>query len=407
MIFPPIELNPDVPASALTKDRSVIPSQVRERYNRLTDYLSLYNGDMGPLLLYNRELREIYNRLTVVNYFGHLSDYYAKALMAVPPNWDEELGALLRPALHSVIVDVFRYGSGILLPRVENSRPVFERVDPRYYYRLVDGSQVVTTMLPSKRYRLQRFFTDRVSIWEGRLDDTDTMETMRHQATIAIPRGEDMLTICAMPPSDGDFSRSIFAKMAPLVLEIINRITRNAHILDVHSRPQVVAWLSGDEYNFRTREEDKKALEEERRRRWFGRRLFDNIVLSIAKYAKVEYLTWDGNLEASHKQISEIEQKLFFIADVPPVLQANLSNNPLPSGVALKRAYHQTYFFTLQLQGYLLDCVQQAVRNMNRIGGTAFAIPSSWENPFDHLANEEVDPNEGRGVMEVDDVNLL
>ena len=112
----PVNFEVRVPATAFTTGSPIIPEAVAGRVARLADYDRLFNGAFDSFL----EARDLVVR---VNHFRKSAVWLADELMATPPELDVKEGdhlttprfrESLLEALHNVLVDYNRFGTGML-----------------------------------------------------------------------------------------------------------------------------------------------------------------------------------------------------------------------------------------------------------------------------------------------------
>ena len=112
----PVNFEVRVPAEAFTTGNPVIPEAAAMRVARLADYDRLFNGAFDTFL----EARDLVVR---VNTFRKAAVWLADELMATPPELDVAEGEHLTTprfreslleALHNVLVDYNRFGTGML-----------------------------------------------------------------------------------------------------------------------------------------------------------------------------------------------------------------------------------------------------------------------------------------------------
>ena len=415
MIFRPINLNPDIPLSAFTRGKPIVPSEATVRVQRLGDYQSLYDGDFTPITSTDNLLNEVQpgmsQKIITINWFRRISDFFAELMMAYPPEVHEDIEEEFWNALHSAIIDQTRFGTAIMHAYVQDSVPKIERVDPRQYYRLVDGSQVALSRLygdaQAVYYRMQRYYPDRVEQYTLNTTLSATINSIRSEGGGVLPAGVDqLLSVAPQRPAEGDFGRGIYVDMAPLVLELIRRITYNSDILDIHSNPLLIGWRKGGNLSYGMEREEAKTLREQITRVWRNWRKQSVLPLDSDQYDKVEYLTWDGALNGSFAQIQEIEQQLYTTTKAPAALQASMNSGVVPSGAALKRLFITTYAYVHSVQRALTPMLRRVLSNLAILSGRPeFAEPFVWPNPFDVIASDDAQGGE-QGVSNDQDLLL-
>ena len=110
--------------------------------------------------------------------------------------------------------------------------------------------------------------------------------------------------------------------------------------------------------------------------------LRDDVLAVTATNQRVEYLTWDANLEASAAQIDRIKGEINALTGIPSILEGDQN---IPSGVALKRMLIPLYAATRSLQAGLTLRAQLAIRALQTLQGQSPTATVFWAHPLEIL----------------------
>jgi len=218
----------------------------------------------------------------------------------------------------------------------------------------------------------------------GSISDLSTPELIGRSIVTRAPRS---------PVTPEGWGTSMLDDLIPLAASYAARMSSMSRILDSHEHPMVAWWANEADLNLlapvdtppsrRSMEVAAGAVS------WRDHDI--NIVPSAVQ--RIEYLTWDGELQASSAYLDRLDTLMRFASNVPAILE---SAGGVPSGVALRRLLLSLYGSLKAIQYRLRDALDEALVEL--------AFPDSeviWENILDTLdAEEEADHTETPAPMD-------
>ena len=383
-------------------NRSLDPLGAKARRDRLWAYEKLYRGDYSPLGMDASE------HMVSGSEFARVADTFTRLLMAYPPSFeglaDEFDVDELLTALNHVVLDIVRYGTGLLysFPSAGEGLPGgVLRLDPLWWFPSAPraGAYVmVDPVLPedgstptSASVGIQTFTP--LPVGDGTIEerlfgtspDTYTFSALRAsdgempQTTIA---HEDYpVQTCALPPVVDGWGMSTFEGMVRLVAELSRRMSTTSAILTRHASPHLQAVRddrAGEYVHVRDAEgraemEITTAMLDEQTRQ--------SVILPPNGITRMEYLTWDGNLEGSFRQRESILDEIAAVTALPTALYGIIRGGQVPSGASLRRQYAMTHTTIEALQTMLIPKIQKAIA----LAGGGDEVVITWLNPLDQL----------------------
>lgn len=387
----------------------ITPPVASSRVNRLRAYESMYRGDYTPLGLPNGE------GSVHASEFSQVADAYAALMLAFPPQFDPPLPddfdmAELVTVLIGVIVDMTRYGFGLLYaePQRGNQRGRLRRLDPIYWHPDYDSDDqpraAYAQVRPVLRIDGQTAINTEAAItvfWGGSelyVYAQGTSEfSMSRTGEVEAPVMRDAfpVQVCAVPPLlDGYWGTSLYDGMVPMVAELTRRASGASTILRGHEAPHIVPKRDANAGAPFPYTEDGKADIEV-----LAADLDDQTASNKQKfiipppgYDALEYLTWDGRLEASFRQREMAEDRLASITGLPSALFGVLRGGGIPSGTALRATFAGAYARMEMLKSILVPRLTAA---LELAGAGKHVI--EWPNALDELSTVRV-------AMEEDDI---
>ena len=366
----------------------------KERVLEFDKFYRLLNGDTYDLKL------KVEDQNVFSNYFESTAVITADLLMAFPPvieGASEDVD--VNDALHDLVINLVTFGTGVLYPNEMG----IDSIDPRMWfpYPRGMGDAIVGTHVDVSDDGIVEPTTTTTVLKLG-VDDSEMLvfKSVGDRLTDLIAQsdldstGERQVVSVARRPATitGEWGRSVFADMIDAVTEVTKRYSNISSILSDHSNPIMVAKRKEgvappvNDYDTSRSGADKLTLE---RAALKGFREQPFAVLSGA-YEGVEYLTWDGKLDAAFAQIDHVEDLLFSITGVPAALHGVLRGKYPPSGIALKRLYANSYVMLETLQHQILNKLRKALA----LAGIEYT-DIIWKNPLDILDKIEVDQQAG------------
>ena len=255
--------------------------------------------------------------------------------------------------VYSGVIDLSRYGNSLLLLGKENAsaRPVVKIVPPRPWFPVVNPISIDEVQYhvlahdwlydeTRNEYRLtvEIHKVEAPGECEKHLYQLDGPPGGWRIGKEVLSKGganadklETGLTSCPVfvlsnvQTSDRVFGLDDYDSIDSLVSELIIRVAQVSRVLDKHADPNMTGPASALE---RDQVTDQWRL---RLSNYFPRENKDD--------PSLEYVTWDGSLDAAFKQIEVLTNQLYSISEMGAALFGDMSNKAgaVPSGSALRR----------------------------------------------------------------------
>ena len=366
---------------------SFVPDDAAARVQRFDLYRELFHGDFG-------RINADEDRLVQFNYFRRAAVFLADLLTSFPPvvegvdGLDGAFADQLNDAIHRVVVDRVRFGTGCLRAAARDGVPEVHAVDPAFWYPIrgyagdvlaypvegeVEGDYQLVYLLPGGG-RAERWSNSGGALGE-----------LRERVDFDMP-GERTLISCPRRPRVGEWGTPLYDDMVPLVAELNRRVAGTSRTLTRHASPLLEAKRARGQPGPYPDEDDVEAeirLKTERVHLTDQRE--SGVVFLGGDYDEVRYLVWDAQLQAAFAHCENVLEGLFAVTQVPGPLYG-MWRGGSNSGMALKRAFTPTYVYLRSEQAYLLPRLERVIRlAVEMAGGDGSAISVSWDNPFDAL----------------------
>ena len=358
------------------------PRRFVDRDSRLGLFADLYRGDLTSLVDTETE-----NVRLAVNYFGRLSVVQSEILMMSVPEAPLDIGDIAGQAL----VDMSRYGTAWLWAGELAELPFVANVDARDVYPLDEGGWVLVSLFASADAPDSR--PNRSEVWTIAADGQMSREEYNWQGargagTLGSLVGEEAVdgtaTLIPAPraPHVGlSWGTSQYPDLIAPVLEIAKRFSSNSRTLDEHADPLLAVYMASGAVNTRFNPDPPVSQTKDERQERIYTRLRDfrrNPVVNIPNAdVKMEYVTWDADLEASFSQIEEARLAIQYITGLVQLLERSQGGL---SGVALRRLMLPLYAGTKAMQNELKQRLDDAL---------SFALDEDveieWPHVFDTL----------------------
>ena len=376
------------------------PFEAFESRNKQLDTLTrLYDGDLKEFV------KE--QPIIVINEFQKVSKRMAELMMAEEPQFSQEVTTEMMDqiynATYDVVINMMTYGLG-LMTTVEDK---IDSQNPSLWYPGKDDVDVIVNFEDYTREGPQTIIID---VYDG-----ETVERRRHEYRGQMNNGQiraekdsenigrGMIAQMYRLPIGDAWGTSIIPNLLPLVLGKAGCYSRNDKILDKHSRPVLVVTktamdlmqsaqnmfesFSGDESDADVREKLAEQFQEE---------VDENgVFYKTEADQKLEYVTWDGQLEASFRQIEELGRE---INDFTGYTGDLTSGKGIPSGVALRRLLLPLYVATQALQNEITKSLIEIV---------SFTLGTDVEVDWPHPLVVLDDPGGGQGRTPTDNNEQL
>ena len=371
-----------VPGEYWQEGRTKVPQAVRPRVDRMELYFRLFNGEFAPLRLKEKEMQ------VRINYFERVATFIPDLLMAFPPTINGLPDGfdvnVLQDAIYDVIVNMVRFGTGVFYANDEN----LQSIDPRLWFPWEDGDTIITSthlvndegMFGKTRNTVMRFGEGFDDMLTFEANDNVNLGELTDEEEIATTVQRPIVP-CPLRPATGEWGKSMYNVMVPMVIELTKRYSSSSNILDEHSDPTLVA-IHGEEKIPRVRGRDtlEAGVNRQDIERYNILSELKSKFFETSKSVKdVKYLTWDGKLESNFKQIAEVEDTLYASIHLPASFQGVLRGGGIPSGQTLKRMFVSTYTMIENLQHALGPNIQKALKVLGH------EVTIEWLNPIDRV----------------------
>ena len=214
---------------------------------------------------------------------------------------------------------------------------------------------------------------------------------IKQESTNTVNTGLDDFAVIQVPnliTSDRVTGLDDYTDIDSLVSELEVRISQIARILDKHAAPSVQGPAAAIEKDPRTGEWKLKMGS------YFPRRSNDD--------PKVEYLTWDAELDANFKIIDKIINLLYTISEMGSAIFGDMEGHKagnVPSGTALRRLMISPLAKAARIRKRLDPALKKAIKLCSQLGGEGVVnlkdaeINISWQDglPADPLESAQIE----------------
>ena len=366
------------------------------RDDRLRKLRKLFDGD-------HREYFDATAEMEVAaNWFRRTALFWADLMLAYPPEvigLEDSVWEAVRPslldALYEAVVDMVRYGVGLLRGRAEvEGGPVVDSVDPRSWYPLPGytgdvvlspmGEEIDVLLLEPDSIVRRRYVLEGES-GLGSLIESEVSAPVGERTVVALPRR----------PAAGEWGQSMYPDMLPAAVEITRRLSLNSKTLNEHSDPLLVLRRDPRAVPMDIFTPDSPA---DAAMRFSVETFYLNgwrrgaVGVLPEEYIDATYVTWDAQMQPAFRQIEEVENVMFAATAMPAALHGVLRGGAVNSGQALRRVFAPTYVHLRTLQESLKPRVAQACRVAALAAGHSVAekLEVEWDNPLDRLDEQRI-----------------
>jgi len=224
--------------------------------------------------------------------------------------------------LYEVAIDVSRFGDGLVYVYIDNEEgATFCPQNPQLWIPIVDkfnAKKIVNHVLCWKykdgensylkaQIHYKGYFEERLYL----LSNSQTVGTVIHSLieSDVVKTGIDDFAVIHtsnLTTSDKITGFDDYSDINDIIIEIMVRIAQISRILDKHSSPSVSGPMS--------------ALEKDPASGMWSLKMGNYFPKDSADDAEVKYITWDGQLEASFKQIETLTNQLYLLSEMGTVL---------------------------------------------------------------------------------------
>lgn len=370
--------------------RTIVPNTARDRFTRLSLYRDLFDGNVWSLGLTDVE------SVVFVNYFARFSMLLHHLLMAYPPDYDGLNEDVLTPGdinavLSDIIIDLSRYGTA--LAWVQPGK--VKCADPRYFFpSAVENDYTWISVDPMESVNGEDEMGTTADVWwqHGEMGYTHLPLQSVDGEHLGAPWMEPMnypgraLFPFTLPPVRGGFGNSIYEAMIPIVAELTRRQSRISNILDENASPILGVKMQepgmanmpgpvGDDQSPRERMRQIEVEDATGRVR--------SLFVTPRWAASMEYLTWDGSLDAAYTQLQNMLTMMAGTTSMPESLYALMEGGGQPSGASLKRQHVSAYLLLEAYEKAIIPILTEVIAEAG-----AGEVEITWANPLDEIEGE-------------------
>lgn len=339
-----------------------------------------------------------YDVNTVINYQQLLSKKTADFVCGEPPvietdqDTDKVNKLLERQAfdtrLYEAIIDVSRYGNAVL--KIVNKS--LTAVSPKYWFPIVDYTDLKTIKqhviayptTPDDKGRMTELYVEIHDI--GRVEQrTYAFDSSRNEIGKLITEPKVELTglpdfavqvLTNITHSGSVFGLDDYVIINSIVSKLMWRLHCIDDVLDKHSEPS----MSGPE----------SALSYDDKFGWY---------LDLGNYFKrhsndepdLKYITWDGNLESSFKEIEMLLNQLYTLTEMGQAFMEGGGGGSASSGTALKLRMVSPRIKASRIKTINAATVKQTIMLLAQVNGIALNYDTLTITWNDGLPNDEVE----------------
>ena len=383
-----------------------MPARFNDRQRRLGLYRNVFDGDIvgvGGFLADAAEglIEDRSYARVLVNSFRQACLFKADLLTSTEIVQTPEVvpAQQLQNVASRAVVLQERDGGAIVNAGVNEAGPFLRVIDPSCWFPRADGGTVVAVPYTSDEAPTSLPDRLRMHVVEP---DGRTMEFLFDYTSLysrgslisrrALPDRNWFVKIVRAPEVPG-WGTSLFDDLAPVLVEYAVRMTSYSKILNAHESPMLNLFVSDEDmpdFGGSTpveAERWREGADDDARGRAAQaaaelRRM--DVSVGLDSSAKLQYLTWDGQLAASNAYLERLEQQVSKVSGIPLTL---MQGQEVASGVALRRLFLPLYASTLAVLNdtrYALETALSAI-----VGGSAVKL--EWPHPFDFQDLEEED----------------
>lgn len=296
-----------------------------------------------------------------------------------------------------VCYDVSRYGDGLFYIREEEDKAIIDLTQPPIWYPVVHEDNVkkikyhvLAWRINKERVKVQiheqgKYTSRMLKVSKGGVILGEVNEYEEEVAT-------DLDDYSIIPVSNVTTSDTIhgiddYSDLDSIISDLMVRIGQVDRILDKHASPT----MSGP----------SSALVQDVRTGKWSLKTGNYIPRDNKDSPKVEYITWQGQLEANFKQIERLLNMLYTISEMGSSLFGDLTNNAgqIPSGSALRRLLISPLAKVSRIKNKFNHSLKKAIALCSQLGGDGIVeveyddISINWQ---DGLPS---DPKENAAIM--------
>lgn len=340
------------------------------------DHVSVYAEDLKRIERVIGNFDQVISYPVVINYqklisvktadlllgeypeIGSEEEAKAKAIKAIVANSN------LRKTTYDAAIDISRYGDGLLKVCKIGDVGVIDLTQPRFWFPVVSPDnvrQIVNHVLAwPVGERLKVNIHSKGSYEEREYQFSNGYIGKVISVGKIVKTGLDDFAIVQISntgSSDSCFGMDDYTDIDSIVADIMVRVGQIDRILDKHASPSVSGPLTALEHDAKTGEWRFKAGN------YFPREGRDD--------PDVNYITWDGQLDANFKQIERLVNLLYTISEMGSTVFGDMtsSNGTVPSGSALKRLMISPLAKVQRIRMNFDPALREAIALCSQLGG--------------------------------------
>ena len=385
------------------------------------DHAEVYREDFKRIERVIGNFNEVVSYPVIINFQKLMSLKIADLLLGDPPQIaagdpdtieqetikNIKINSNLDNIAYETAIDVSRYGDGLFYIREKDGKGIIDITQPNYWYPVVNPENVkeilyhviaweYETEENGKKKKFIKAFIHDKGVYEKRLLQVSTSEygntikpTIQGIVESKIfDTGLNDFAIVQVPnviTSDRVTGMDDYSDIDSIVSELLVRVGQISRILDKHASPSMSGPQSSLEQDPATGEWRVKAGN------FFSRNSKDD--------PEVEYITWDGHLEANFKAIERLVNFLYTISEMGAALFGDLSNQTgqVPSGSALRRLMISPLAKVNRVRMRFDHALKHAIKLCSQLGGegitdlTKAEISITWQDGLPNDPVEEAD----------------
>lgn len=285
---------------------------------------------------------------------------------------------------YSSVIDLSRYGDSVLnIYMNEEGKGIIDITQPSFYFKVVDPQNIrkVQCHVLCHKYKklkpktiLNTLFNDEsqyddflytevhtkgyVQKTTYKLNKTGYIESIEESSKQEATGLDDfaIIPIHNLLTSDRVYGIDDYNDIDSIISEIEVRLSQIAKILDKHAEPSMQGPETALTYNKDTRKYELRAGN------YFPR--------MDEKDAKVEYITWNAQLDASFKQIEKLINILAVISEMgSAIFDFDNKLGTAASGTALRRMLINPLAKTKRVRNNLDKALKKAIKLCSQLGG--------------------------------------
>lgn len=375
------------------------------------EHAKVYENDLRRIERIVGNFSEIVSYPVILNFQKLMSLKIADLLIGKPPlykagkeNSKEQLTinsinevSELQGMLHKAIIDVSRFGDGLLRVRLKNGSGIISCIQPSIWFPIVnpdDVGDIINHVLAWEYTEMhgmvKKTFLKAQIHYKGYYDEL-ICELMGGRITSSMPGATvqtnlsdfAIIQISNIITSDRITGIDDYTDIDSIISEIMVRVGQISKILDKHAMPSMSGPASALEQNYETGEYKFKVGN------YFPRN--DN------EDPKPEYIVWEAQLVANFTQIEKLVNMLYTISEMGSAIFGDMagSTGQVASGTALRRLMISPLAKADRIRMKVDAGAKKAIYLCSELGGTGivdlnkFDISIIWQDSLPSDKTEE------------------